>query len=36
MHGPQLGVFMGLSLEKKIHVLDTVWTEFKTEQNEKR
>ena len=36
LHGPQLSVFMGLSLEKKIHVLDTVWTEFKTERNEKR
>lgn len=36
LHGPQLGIFMGLSLEKKIHVLDTVWTEFKTERNEKR
>ena len=36
LHGPQLGIFMGLSLEKKIHVLDTVRTEFKTERNEKR
>lgn len=36
LHGPQLGIFMGLSLEKKIHVLDTAWTEFKTERNEKR
>ena len=36
LHGPQLGIFMGLTLEKKIHVLDTVRTEFKTERNEKR